>query len=138
MTHTILIWLFPFYLIVVEAIFRAISGAASFTFVGPAIATAGIGFLLPLTKPREAEELLGTKTAATLAGKGGSVIYKADQNLIPIVWLFILISFLVWFGTCYSAQSRPNETFLFVPEHMAVGFVNYFIAAVLAGIKSRF
>lgn len=136
-THTILIWLFPFYLITLEVIFRFLFDSAATEFIGPAIATAGIGFLLPLTKPREAADLLSTRTANALTARGGVVVHKGDQQLIPIVWIFVLIGFLVWFGSCYSAQKRTSQSFLGIPEHICVGSANYIIAAVLAGLKSR-
>ncbi|MCB1851572.1 MAG: hypothetical protein KDI83_12485 [Gammaproteobacteria bacterium] len=137
MGQIILNWGFPFYLIVLELIFRGVSGLDTSSFIGPAIATAGLSFLLPLTKPKEIGNALHGRTLAVVQANGGVVVNSNDQNLLPFVWLSILIGFLVWFWSSHIALSTPQKTFLFVPAHVAIGFINYLLAAILSAIKGR-
>jgi len=50
MAYYILIYGFPFYLIAFEALLRNLFQLDVIGFVGPTIASAGLSFLLPLTK----------------------------------------------------------------------------------------
>lgn len=137
MGQIILNWGFPFYLIVLELIFRGVSGLDTSSFIGPAIATAGLSFLLPLTKPKEIGNALNGRTLSVIEANGGVVVNSNDQNLLPFVWLSILIGFLVWFWASHIALSTPQNTFLFAPTHIAIGFINYILAAILSAIKGK-
>ena len=127
MGQIILIWGFPFYLIVLEMLFRGISGLDTGAFVGPAIATAGLSFLLPLTKPKTLQESLHGRTLALVEANGGTVVNTNDQKLLPFIWLSILIGFLVWFWSSHVALTSLNTSILFIPEHIAIGFINYLL-----------
>lgn len=141
MTHNLLVWGFPFYLILVEALFRAGTGTDTKSFIGSAIAAAGLSFLLPLTKPKDVAASVEPEIAAKIKAAGGTIFSHRDQQLIPLVWIFILAGFLVWFAAAREAQVRPSKNFidwpLVVPTHFAIGFFNYLIAAILTGVKSK-
>ncbi|MDX7648070.1 hypothetical protein [Aeromonas caviae] len=137
MGQIILNWGFPFYLIVLEVLFRGATGLNTSAFIGPAIATAGLSFLLPLTKPKELSEALHGRTLALVESNGGVVVNSNDQNLIPFIWLSILLGFLVWFWASHVASTAPTNEFWFLPEHVAIGFINYLMAAILSAVKGR-
>lgn len=138
MGYLLLVWGFPFYLIILEIIFRGVSGLNTSEFIGSAIATAGLSFLLPLTRPKEIGEEFSTEVLEAVRGKNGTLVNSSDQHLIPFIWLLILIGFLVWFWASYLSQKNPADTILgFVPINMAVGFINYFVAAICTAIKHR-
>ncbi|MCW5213288.1 hypothetical protein VU04_10315 [Desulfobulbus sp. TB] len=107
-------------------------------FIGSAIATAGLSFLLPLTRPKELSDRFSDEVIEAIKEKNGTLVNNSDQRLIPFIWLLILLGFLVWFWTSHISQINPNDTFLgFVPTHMAVGFINYFFAAICSAIKHK-
>ncbi|HCH4139903.1 TPA: hypothetical protein NKV59_003375 [Vibrio parahaemolyticus] len=135
MGQVILNWGFPFYLIVLEVIFRSATGIDASSFIGPAIATAGISFLLPLTKAKPYSEQIHGRTLALINSNGGVVLNQRDQRFIPFVWLALLVGFLVWFWASNVALTKPHDVVWFVPTHVAIGFINYFAAAVLSAIK---
>ena len=137
MGQVILNWGFPFYLIVLELLFRGVSGLDTSSFIGPAIATAGLSFLLPLTKPKALSESLHGRTLALVKSNGGVVVNSNDQNFLPFIWLAILIGFLVWFWASQVALTAPSSTFFSIPAHVAIGFINYLMAAILSAIKGR-
>lgn len=137
MGQLILNWGFPFYLIVLEVLFRGVTGLDTSSFIGPAIATAGLSFLLPLTKPKSLSDSLHGRTLALVQSNGGVVVNSNDQSLLPFVWLSILIGFLIWFWSSNLALTKPTNAILFLPTHVAVGFINYLMAAILSAIKGR-
>ncbi|MCO7205322.1 hypothetical protein [Pseudoalteromonas sp. CnMc7-37] len=137
MGQIILNWGFPFYLILLEVLFRSVTGFDTSSFVGPAIATAGLSFMLPLTKAKELESSLHGRTLAVVNSNGGVIVNLKDQALIPFVWLSILLGFMVWFWASNTSLKSPTDTFLFFPTHVAIGLINYVVAAVLSAVKGR-
>lgn len=137
MGQILLIWGFPFYLIVLEMLFRGVSGLDVSSFIGPAIATAGLSFLLPLTKPKEYTNLISEDLLKAVKENGGEVVNVNDQKLIPFVWIAILCGFITWFSASFVSSSIPNEKIYLVPVHFVVGLINYCIAAILTIAKER-
>ena len=137
MGQTILIWGFPFYLIALEMIFKGISGLDVSSFIGPAIATAGLSFMLPLTKPKGHSLLFSNEVLETIKNNGAEIVNIKDQKLIPFIWISILCGFIIWFWTSSLSSGKPDSMFYFVPLHLAVGLINYCIAAMLTVMKER-
>jgi hypothetical protein len=137
MGQVLLIWGFPFYLIVLEMLFRGVSGLDVSNFIGPAIATAGLSFLLPLTKPKDYSGLVSTELKDAVHQVGGEIVNVNDQRLIPFVWIAILCGFLTWFWASSVSSSAPTAQFGFMPLHVAVGLINYCIAALFTIVKER-
>lgn len=135
MGHIVLIWGFPFYLIVLEAIFRTISGLDVSSFVGPAIATAGLSFMLPLTRPKTISASVPSELLKVVEESGGVIIDRNDYKFIPFVWIAILGGFLIWFWASITAAESPHAMLLFIPVSVSIGFVNYLVAGMLAMIK---
>ena len=135
MTHAILIWGFPFYLILVEIFFRSVSQLDTTGFIGPAIATSGLSFLMPLTKPKEGTPLLTSSTIQTLKRHGLEAVPRSDQRFVPVVWATILAGFLVWLWSCSVSLTSPDARIWFVQKHVAIGMINYLAAAICAAIK---
>lgn len=137
MGQILLIWGFPFYLIVLEMLFRGVSGLDVSNFIGPAIATAGLSFLLPLTKPKDYSDLVSDELRVAVQETGGEIVNIKDQRLIPFVWIAILCGFLIWFWASIVSSITPNEQFYFLPLHVAVGLINYCVAAILTIVKEK-
>lgn len=136
MTHTILTWCFPLYLIIVEMGFRAISGLDTTSFIGPAIATAGLCFLMPLTRPKDVNSILNSDVLAVVTSNGGIVVSKNDLRFVPLVWLLVLFGFIAWLGSCYYSIKYPDERVAsLIPTQMAIGAINYIVAAICTSIK---
>jgi len=137
MGQTLLVWAFPFYLIALEMLFRGVSGLDVSKFIGPAIATAGLSSLLPMTKPKENLDKISLEIRKVVESNGGRIVNNKDQKLLPFVWLSILFGFLIWFWASYISEKSPNSTFWFMPKHFAIGLINYLTAAVIAILKER-
>jgi hypothetical protein len=125
------------YLIVGEMIAREVVKVDATAFIGPALATAGLGFLIQLLKPKiptgvDPAILDGARKA------GGSIVSRADQNFIVIVLIVIFTGFFVWLYACnISAVEPTSEIMPHLPKHVAIGFINYFAAIVCAAIKAK-
>ena len=117
--------------------FRATFGLDATSFIGSAIATAGLSFLLPLTKPKDIADKVSIKIMKAIENSGGKIISKRDNQFIPIVWICILIGFIVWFIASHIALKEPTARFIFLPKHVAIGFINYLLAAILTAIKNN-
>src|SRR2546423_930773 len=103
MIDALIVWGFPFYLIVVEMIFRATSGQDTTGFIGPTIATAGLTSLIALTQTRERSDQLSAGTARALKERGLMAISGAEKSMVTVVWAMILLGFLVWFWSCKAS-----------------------------------
>lgn len=137
MGQIILTWGFPFYLIILEIIFKGISGLDVSSFIGPAIATAGLSFLLPLTKPKDHAGIFSEEVIAEIESGGGEIVNIKDQRLIPFIWISILCGFLIWFWASLVSSLSPDQTFYFMPLHVAIGLINYCLAAALTLMKEN-
>jgi hypothetical protein len=137
MGQILLIWGFPFYLIVLEILFKGVSGLDVSNFIGPAIATAGLSFLLPLTKPKEFTNLVSEDLFKAVQENGGEIVNIKDQRLIPFIWISILCGFLTWFWASYVSSSTPAAQFHFLPLHIAIGLINYSLAAIFTIAKEK-
>ncbi|TQP18278.1 hypothetical protein FLL94_19550 [Vibrio cholerae] len=137
MGQILLIWGFPFYLIALEMLFRGVSGLDVSNFIGPAISTAGLSFLLPLTKPKEYYDLVSEDLLKAVKEKGGEIVNVKDQKLIPFIWIAILCGFLTWFWSSYVSSNSPKEQFHFLPLGVAVGLINYSVAAIFTIAKEN-
>lgn len=137
MGYNLLIWGFPFYLIVVEVIFRSVSGLDTTSFIGASIATAGLSFMLPLTKPKGFRRFISPQAANVAEEKRVIVLSRADLSFIPWVWICIFLGFIIWIAAAYAGQNEPKTIIFFMPLHTAIGFSNYLLAAVLTGIKAQ-
>ena len=137
MGQNILTWGFPFYLVILEMIFRAVSGLDTTIFIGSAIATAGLSFMIPLTRPKNAYDLVDDSIAKLILESGADVVSSRDQQLIPLIWISILVGFLIWFFASHIALTEPTSKIFFMPKHMAIGLINYLLAAIFTAIKRK-
>jgi hypothetical protein len=135
MIHRFLIWGFPFYLIVLEIIFRASFHQDSTAFIGPTIATAGLSSLIPLTKPKEQFIRLSSATRDALERLNIVPISEFDLGFTAFVWVVILGALLVWFWSCNASLSQPTELVCKVPKQIAIGLINYLAAVICAAWK---
>ena len=124
------------YLIVVEIIFRTAFHQDTMGFVGPTIAAAGLTSLIPLTELKGPKVPLSDETRKVLEKNNCMPVKTADARLVPLVWIFILLAFLVWFWSCTCSIEEPQAKLWFAPKHIAVGSINYVVAMLCALLKS--
>ena len=134
--HAVLVWAFPVYLIIVEMIFRTAFHQQDTTgFIGPAIATAGLTSLISLTRLKKPDVQLSDDTKKILEKHKLIPVNAGDIALVTVVWMSVLVGFLVWLWSCTSSLEEPTAKWLFVPKHIGIGAINYFVAIFCAAWK---
>jgi hypothetical protein len=137
MAYSILEFGFPLFLVVVELLARSAVHIDATAFIGPAIATAGLVFMIPLMKPKSLSGV-DPKILEEVRRRGGQIVSTADQAFIVLVLGCILGGFIVWLWACETSTVAPTDNLFYpVPKHAAIGFINYIAAVVCTAIKSR-
>jgi len=114
-------------------LFRTFSQIDTSSFIGPTIAAAGLSLMIPLVRPKSVELNEGAMEIAK--NHNLSIKFIADERLINIIWVMVLIGILVWYWSCAISFLKPKETIWIFPKHFIIGMVNYVIGVVLAIYK---
>lgn len=128
--YAILIYGFPLTLLIFEWGLRVILSVDSTGFTGPTLAAAGLSFLMPLTKPKISD-------SSTKDGRNMVIISKADSQLIPAIWFFVLCFLFSWAFACYFSINYPSDKTLGLDSHLLIGSIVYLISLILTGIKEK-
>jgi hypothetical protein len=133
MIRKVLLYGLPLYLYLLEAFLKTIASVTSESLLGPTLAGAGIGFLLPLTEFKQVE--IDANLASELQKSKAFVYSTSDKILVDFVWLAFLISLGAWmysvFLTFHPKQVPLNTS------PLVIGCVVFVISLILAEIKER-
>lgn len=132
--------MFPFFMLFVEWFLKVTSfssGTGAIDFFGPSLASAGLGFLVPLTIPKSPSASIGIdkRTIKSLEEKGVELRLKGDDTFSQFVWLAILVFLCVWMVCLHISSNYPNMLYLQFPVHLWLGLFNYFIGVILTCAK---
>jgi hypothetical protein len=133
MSNRALIYTFPFFLVLMEWLLRTSLRVDSREFVGPTIAAAALGLLLPLTGLKNREFALSDKTRRQIDALKAVIVPKRERILIDVVWLTILASLATW-GCCLVFACKPEQNPIKVPP-IYYSLVSYFVAVIFCEIK---
>jgi hypothetical protein len=133
MSNRVLIYTFPFFLLVMEWLLRISLQIDSREFVGPTIAAAALGLLLPLTGLKNREFALSEGTKRQIEALNAVIVPKRERILVDIVWLTILLSLAVW-GGCLVFACKPEQNPIKVSP-VYYGLASYFIAVIFSEIR---
>jgi hypothetical protein len=126
--HNILIYGFPVLLLIFEWGLRSVIAVDTWGFTGPSLAVAGLSFLVPLTKPKEIDV-----SAPEHAGAVG--VSRKDLDFIAVTWLLVLSFLFFWAWSCYASLKHPDQQFLHVSLHFAIGLATYAVSLVMTYVK---
>jgi hypothetical protein len=133
MSNRILIYAFPFFLALMEWLLRISLRVDSKEFVGPTIAAAALGLLLPLTGIKNRDFALSEPTRRQIEALKAVIVPKRERILVDIVWIVILTSLATW-GACLVFACKPDINPLHVsPFYYALG--TYFLAVIFSEIR---
>lgn len=135
MIKRVLIYGFPFFLLLIEALFRAALKLDTHAFMGPTIAAVGVGFLLPLIIPKPRQFSLSESVREEIAEHGITIIPTAEQRLIDVVWIFIFLLTSSWVGSLYVSSTQPDLLWFDMKAYLILGFVNYFVGVLFCELK---
>jgi hypothetical protein len=136
MFQKILLYGLPIYLYCLELFLRTVAAVGSESLLGPTLAGAGIGFLLPLTDLKTVQ--VPQAVESELARLKAKVFSKRDKQLVDCIWVAFFISLVAWmysvFLTFPPAQTSSTPSQL-LP--LLVGCGVFVLSIILSEIKER-
>jgi hypothetical protein len=135
MIKRILIYGFPFYLILIESILRKAYRLESEAFIGPTLAAVGVSFLLPLIVPKKRDFPVTQQTKQEVEAHGMTMRYKSEERFIDAVWLFIFTLTACWTYCLYLSSQSQIQLWWTFPIYKIIGFFNYFVGVLFSEIK---
>jgi hypothetical protein len=133
MVNRVLIYTFPFFLLVMEWLLRVSMQIDSREFVGPTIAAAALGLLLPLTAFKNRDDELSADTKAELDALKGEFVPRREKRLVEIVWLSIIVCLAVW-GCCLVFACKPEHNPINISP-VYYSLASYFVAVIFSEIR---
>jgi hypothetical protein len=135
MIKRILIYGFPLFLLLIEALFRAALKLDTNAFMGPTIAAVGVDFLLPLIVPKPRQYPFSKNIKKEIAKHKIVIIPSAEQRLIGFIWIFIFILTCSWVYSLFISSTQPSLLWLGFPAYLVLGFANYFVGVLFSEMK---
>ena len=128
-------YFFPFILIAIEYVLRLALKTDTAGFVGPTLATAAAGLMVPALALKSKERALGADLQRELAKLKVIVRSPAEERLAALCLLFLLILIAVWVWTLLLAEQKDAVTILWLDRPVFIGLTAYTFAVVVAEIK---
>jgi hypothetical protein len=133
MFRKVLLYGLPVYLYGLELLLKAVAAIGSESLLGPTMAGAGIGFLLPLT------DLKPVSVPATLMKElkdhKASIYSERDKVLVDFVWVTFFLSLAAWMYSVFLSFPTHHASYSWIPA--AIGCAVFLISLVLSEIKER-
>lgn len=131
-------YIFPVLLIIIESFFRTAYPEKDLSFIGPTLASIGLGFLLPLVSiKRDTNTTLSPQTIDELK-KYNLVVTKEKALFFSEIGLFFLTIIIgLWIWSLYLSISFPSTMWIIMPAPYVPGFVSYFLGVFLSGTGKR-
>jgi hypothetical protein len=133
MFRKILLYGLPAYLYMLEVFLKTLASVGADSLLGPTLAGAGIGFLLPLTEPKKID--LGGATEARLKKLNAIAFSQRDKVFVDCVWIAFLIALAAWMYALYLSF-KPSENVLLISP-LIIGCIIFVGSVVLTEIKER-
>jgi hypothetical protein len=148
MFRKILLYGLPVYLYGLELLLKAIAAVGSESLIGPTLAGAGIGFLLPLTDLKPVQ--LPDRLKEAVSKKHARAYYESDKILVECVWVFFFASLVAWiFSVFWSFPQQQQQQHQFSISHsypflphsyswpVIIGCAVFAVSLLLSEIKER-
>jgi hypothetical protein len=120
-----IVYLFPAYLLAIEVFLRSALSLDSEAFIGPVLASIGLGFIIPLTIPRSA---IVNRDETTLSNK--------ERRFIQICWIFILTLTVFWIWSLFLS-TFPKKHWWVLHAGYYPGILSCVLGIALSEIKER-
>jgi len=125
----------PFILVAIETCLRTALNTDTSGFVGPTLATAAVGVLLPSLAPKSRSSSLSPELQVELQNLKVSVRSKIDETMIVVSLLFLFSFIAAWVWALVLAERKVSHIFLGFDAPIWIGFVCYFAGIIIAEIK---
>ena len=135
MLNRIITFGFPIYLLIFEYLARTSFDLQSSVFIGPTLASIGLGLVLPLTavEVREVDIVDRSGQAATT-----KISDPKDVSASHVAWIALLILMLLWLMAIYESVKNPTRTLsLGITAAMLMGGINFVVGVLLSIWRGR-
>jgi hypothetical protein len=132
MIRRIIVFVFPFLFVLAEYALRKIQNAEAASFIGPTLASVGIGQLFPLVATKDNSLLLPKAQR-----KKYTMVNRADKKVSEVAWIFVVVFTLMWVLLLSVSLRQHDNDVLFGYRTFYYGLATYFIAVILTEVKER-
>ena len=133
------IYIFPLFLLLIEVFFRFAFETDTQSFIGPTLASFGIGLVLPLTIYSKPHNLTLNNLPPSLIQKLTSgeitIITAREKIFVNICWIMIICFTALWMWSLVLATKYSNLLWLSLPAHYYPGLINYLLGFVFSEVK---
>lgn len=137
MISRILIFGFPFFLVLLEGVLRKALNVDSYAFLGPTLAGVGIGFTIRLTTPADITSTFRAGTQQVIRKFGAVTYLRRDVHFVGVVCIIIVLMVAGWYCCLYYSVVSPSRVLWRVPIPLGLGVVIYVVGVILSVIKDR-
>jgi hypothetical protein len=139
MFRKILLYGLPVYLYALESLLKTIAAVNSESLLGPTLAGAGIGFLLPLTDLKQVP--IPESMRNELSKLNANIYYPRDKQLVEGIWVAFFASLAAWMYSVFLTFPPTHPSQLTHPSVLSlpviIGCVVFAISMILCELKER-
>lgn len=133
--YRLLAYFFPFILIAIEYGLRLALKTDTAGFVGPTLATAAAGLLVPALALKSQTAALSPEFQKELANLKATVRSSTDELLVAVSLFLLLVFIAAWVWTLILAERKDTVTILYFDRPVFIGLVCYMVSVVVAELK---
>jgi hypothetical protein len=131
----------PVYLYGLELLLKAFAAITADSVVGPTLAGAGLGFLLPLSELKAIYSIDPEVLRKLEAGKAAAYSPR-DKTFSDFVWVCFFLALGFWMWCIYltmhvSSESRWQVHGWYFNKSLAIGCIIFVVSIVLTEVKER-
>lgn len=142
-------YFFPVFLLLLESFLRSAFQINTRDFIGPTLASVGVGMIIPLTSyrspevklsplntPTEAIDLL-TRPEFTNLIKQRLLFVETQKARVfkNFCWFIIFVLVLLWVYSITLSTKSPSELLWIYPKHYYPGIISYTTGVILSEVK---
>ncbi|MBT9502323.1 MAG: hypothetical protein IV092_13815 [Burkholderiaceae bacterium] len=133
--YRLLAYFFPFILIAIEYGLRLALKTDTAGFVGPTLATAAAGLLVPALALKSKTATLSPELQKELKNLKATVRSTTDERLAALSLLLLLAFIAAWVWALLLAERKDTVTILLLDRPVFIGLLCYMVAIVVAELK---
>ncbi|WP_041674949.1 hypothetical protein [Ramlibacter tataouinensis] len=133
--YRLLAYLIPFILIAIEYGLRFALKTDTAGFVGPTLATAAVGLLVPALALKSRSAALSPEFQQELIKLKATVRSSTDERLAALSLLLLLIFIAAWVWTLILAERNDAVTIFYFDRPVFIGLSCYMVSVVVAELK---
>lgn len=133
--HRLLAYLLPFILIAIEYVLRSALKTDTASFVGPTLATAAAGQLVPAVSLKSKNASLSPDLQQELEKLNVRVFSRSDETTTNVSFVLLLSCVAAWTWILVLAEQKDACTILAIERPVFFGMLCYSVAVIVSEVK---